>query len=252
MSKELAYRFMVRNLSEQYRQTAFGFLWAVFPPVVTTIVFVVLNRSDAIHLESGGVAYPLFVLVGTCFWQLFADALSAPLRSVESAKMLLVQIDFPREALVLAGMGTVLVSFCIKALLIVGVVAWYGLTPSPQVLWALPAAAALLLLGTLIGVLLVPFGMLYRDIQFALPLLTSAWMLFTPVVYEAPTEGLLARITAWNPVSPLLLTARRAVVEQAPPSGAFWIVFAGTLLLLGFGWLVFRLALPRLAERVAS
>lgn len=252
-SWELAYLLMVRDISVQYRQTILGYFWAVFPPVMTSAPFVLLERTEVIEVAPTGLPYPIFVFSGTVFFQLFIDALQAPLRSVEGAKSLLTRIYFPREALVLAGAGTVLFSFLIKAALLGLVLAYYGVAPAASTPVALVAVLGLLALGTLIGTLLVPVGMFYRDVSLALPYVAWAWMFATPVLYPVPSEGTLARVVASNPVTPLLEVARTALLIGMPPDlGPFAAVLAGSGLLLFAGWLVFHIAVPRIAERLGS
>ena len=77
-SRELAWRLLVRDVSAQYRQTALGYFWAVFPPLVISLVFIIVNSSNVMKIEGTGIPYPAFVIMGTVFFSLFMDALNAP------------------------------------------------------------------------------------------------------------------------------------------------------------------------------
>jgi len=117
-SRELTWRLFVRNISTQYRQTALGYFWAVFPPLVHSLVFILLNSSNMLTMQETGVPYPVYVIMGTVFFGLFADALKAPLQMVNGAKGILIKINFPREALLLTAIGQVIFSFSIKMVLL--------------------------------------------------------------------------------------------------------------------------------------
>ena len=117
-SRELTWRLVIRDISAMYRQTALGYFWAVFPPLVTSMVFILLNSSKMIDTEGIDIPYPVYVMAGTVFWQLFVDALNAPLKIVTEAKAVLTKINLPKEALILAGIGQVLFGFCIKMVLL--------------------------------------------------------------------------------------------------------------------------------------
>jgi lipopolysaccharide transport system permease protein len=43
LSRELAWRLFVRNISSRYRQTILGYAWAIVTPIATTSVFVFLQ-----------------------------------------------------------------------------------------------------------------------------------------------------------------------------------------------------------------
>src|SRR3954471_261841 len=64
-ARALAWRLVVRDIAAQYRQTAFGYVWAVLPAVILTLVWVVLNSSNFVSIKTGDVPYPVYVLTGT-------------------------------------------------------------------------------------------------------------------------------------------------------------------------------------------
>jgi lipopolysaccharide transport system permease protein len=252
-SRELAWRLFLRDISAQYRQTALGYLWAVFPPLVTSLIFILLNSSNVLTIKETGIPYPAYVIMGTIFFGLFLDALNAPLKLVNASKAMLVKINFPREALVLAAMGQVLFSFGIKLVLLIIMLVVFEVPLQPTALFAFIPSAGLLLMGTLLGVLLVPFGVLFHDITYALTVAGSGLMLLTPVVYPPPTEGLLTTITAYNPLTPLLMAAREfLVVGSGTYTVSMLAIILMTLILLFPAWVLFRLALPILVERIGT
>jgi lipopolysaccharide transport system permease protein len=103
------------------------------------------------------------------------------------------------------------------------------------------------------GLLLVPVGLLYGDVERGANLVTMLWFLMTPVVYAPPINWPGTLINRLNPVSPLLTTAREALFSGSLTQlEGFFIVTSITALWLFIGWAVFRLALPYVVERVAT
>ena len=252
-SRELAWRLFVRDVSARYRQTALGYFWAVFPPLVTSLVFVLLNSSKMLRVEETGIPYPAYVIMGTVFFGLFVDALNAPLRMVSSSRGMLVKINFPREGLLLAALARVLLDFGIKLVLLAATLVIFQVAVHPTVLFASVPLIGLLLLGTMLGVLLVPLGMLFRDITYGLTVVTTGLMFLTPVAYPSPTGGPLAVIIAYNPLTPLLMSARELVVMgPSTYTAGMLVVMLVTLVLLFAGWVLFRLALPIIIERLGA
>jgi lipopolysaccharide transport system permease protein len=252
-SFQLAYRLTARDISAAYRQTALGYFWAILPPLVTSLTFILLNRANLIRVEGVSIPYPVFVITGTVFWQLFVDALNAPLKVLNLNRAMLSKINFPKEALILSGIGQVLFSFVVKLFLLGSVLALFHIQVQWTLAFMLLPITGLLAIGTLFGVLLVPLGMLYQDIQQGLTVCTSALMFFTPVLYPAPSGGILGRIIEYNPISPFLVLCREILFWGRMDSVYLaLVVFAATAMLVFAGWILYRLAMPILIERMEA
>lgn len=252
-SRELAWRLFLRSIRSKYRQTVFGYIWTFLPPVFTTLVFVFLNSQKIIEVGDTNIPYPAYVLIGTLLWQGFVDALNSPLRAMNESKSFLVKINFPREALVLAGAGEVLFNFTIRLVLFFAVFLWYRLPLPLSILLAPVGVLALISLGFMFGLLLAPFGMLYQDIEKALPLITTVWLLLTPVVYPPLTNWPASLLSSVNPVSPLLVTTREMLTQGSfSHLTGFILISSMTCILLLLVWILYRLALPHLVERMGA
>jgi lipopolysaccharide transport system permease protein len=253
MSRGLAWRLFMRDISARYRQSMLGYVWAFLPPVASTLTFILLQRSGVLTSGETSMPYPLYVLIGTILWQVFADAVASPLRTVSAARSMLVRINFPHEALLLSGLLEVLFNFAVRALLLVPIFLYYDMAPAASAPLAMGGVFAIICLGFMIGLLLTPLGLLYTDVSHALAMLLSFWMLVTPVVYTVPGTGALALLSKINPVSPLITTTREWLslgpAAQVIPAMS---VFAVTIAVLFLGWLLFRLTMPILIERMGG
>jgi lipopolysaccharide transport system permease protein len=254
IGKGLAWRLFLRDIKAQYRQTLLGLLWVFLPPVATTFAFVLLNKGKLLSSPEGlSVPYPVFVLVGTLCWQTFADALNSPLRILTVSGSMLVKINFPRESLILSAMLHAGFNSLVRLIIIVPVFTYFDLFFQPSALMSLLPLFILLCSGTVIGVIISPFGMLFHDVQKSLPLLLNFWMLLTPVIYTSPSGGLLGTIVKYNPVSPLVVAGRNWILNGfGSIDSAFLMVTAATVTLAFWGWLIFRLSLPIIIERMQA
>jgi lipopolysaccharide transport system permease protein len=252
-SWELAWRLFVRDLSARYRQSLLGYAWAFLPPLATTIPFVFLRSQGLFTTAPTSIPYPAYVMIGMLFWQVFADAVQAPLKAVTAAKPMLSKIQFPPEALLMAAVGDVLFSFLIRLVLLIGVFLWYGLTPPATAFLTPVAVIALVVLGFMFGVLVTPLGVLYTDVTQGLTIITTFWLFLTPVVYPAPTTGIAAVLSRVNPVSPLVMVGRDWItLGSTSYLQEFAIVSAISLLALFGGWVTYRIALPHLIARIGN
>lgn len=252
-SRELAWRLMVRDLSAQYRQSLLGVAWAFLPPIVMAAGLTLAKEANAINVGETDIPYPAYVMFSTALWQTFVEALSGPVLALTKAKPMLAKINFPREAIILAKFGEVLFNFSIKLILIVGLFVWFRILVTWTVVLAPVALIHLILLGTLIGTLLSPLGLLYQDISKGITMLTGFWLFLTPVIYPVPKDGTFGFLVKLNPVTPLLVTTRElATTGELTESVGFWVVSAITLVGLLLTWVIFRLAIPFAIERISS
>ncbi len=252
-SRGLAWRLCVRDISAQYRQSMLGYVWAFVPPLVASLPFVFLKAQGIVGVRDTPIPYPAYAVVGTVIWQVFVDSFASPLKSVSAAKSMLTKINFPREAILLSGLGQVLFSFLVRLVLLVVVFVTFKIVP-PLTAFLFPLGIlALILVGFMLGVFITPFGMLYSDVQQSIPVFTMFLMFLTPVLYPPPTYGLAASLSRWNFLSPLVLATRDWITTGATSySRPFCIVVAAAFALLFVGWVIYRLALPHIIARIGN
>jgi len=252
-ARELAWRLLVRDIRSQYRQSLLGVFWAFVPPIATAVGLTLANNAEVLNIGETDLPYPAYVMLSMTLWQTFAESLTGQVQAVTNAKYLLSRINFPREALVLSQLGQVGFNFLIKLVLIGALFLWFKMPVGWTAIVAPVALLHLVSFGTGIGLLLAPFGGLYEDISKGLGLFLTAWLFVTPVLYPLPQSGLFAALVRLNPVTPLLMTTRElATIGTVSDPSAFWIASLIALLVLLLGWLVHRVAMPFMIERISA
>lgn len=250
-SRELSWRLTIKDIRAQYRQSLLGIFWAFLPPLVTALIFIFLNSRNIVNFADTDIPYPVFAVYGTVLWQIFVYGLQAPLRVVAEAKPMLTKINFPREALILSCFWQSLLNLLIKTAILVPVLIIFNVPLTWGLPFSLAAMVVLTLLGMAIGLLLTPIGLLYSDISHGLTLFITIWFFATPAVYPPP-EGLpFSMLATLNPVSPVLIGARDLATRGALLNPeAFFIVTLLMIALLIAAWIIYRLAMPILIERM--
>lgn len=252
-SRELAWRLMVRDISASYRQSFLGIAWAFLPPIILAAGFTLASDANVINIGATDLPYPAYVMFSTALWQTFVEALNAPVLAVTVAKPMLARVNFPREAIILAKLGEVFFNFAIKLILIVALFVWFQVSVSWTVILAPVALTHLIMLGTVIGILLAPLGVLYQDVSKGLTMITGFWLFLTPVLYPVPSQGTFGFLVRLNPVTPLLVTTRElATTGIVSDPERFFIVSIINIIGLLLSWVIFRLAMPFVIERVSS
>ncbi len=252
-SRELAWRLFHRDLKAAYRQSFLGYLWVFLPPLFTTLTFTFLNSQKILSIGDTPVPYPAYAMLGTLLWQNFVDALNSPLKSVTANKAMLIKVNFPREALVLSGLGEVIFNFLIRLVLLIPVFIIFEIPVTTSILLFPLGFLGLILLGLAIGLLLTPLALLFGDVQRGLGLVTGIWMLLTPALYPPPKVGFAASLAEWNPVSPILLTTRNWLISEPTPQLEDFVIVAGiSAIVVGFGFLLYRISMPHLIGRMGA
>lgn len=252
-SRELSWQLFIRDLNALYRQSLFGVVWAFIPPIVTSLIFIVLNNRRIIDFGDVGIPYAAYVLIGTMLWQIFSESLNAPLKSVTAAQQLLAKVNFQREALILSAFYLTVFNSLIKGVVIAVVVFAFRLQPDWGIFFAPLAILMLIILGITLGLLVTPIGMLYTDVATSLPIIVQLAFFVTPVVYPPPQSFPFSLIAFLNPVSPLLIAARD-LLTTGTLSNPLAVAVISVLTILGLliAWLIYRVALPIIIERLSS
>lgn len=252
-SRELAWRLFLRNISAKYRQTFMGYLWAVAPPLLTSAIWIFLNSQKIMNFTETDIPYPLYVLAGTIIWQVFVNAINIPIQVVRGSAAMIAKINFPREALILAAFLEILFNLVIQLVLLAGVFMYFQVPVSLQYLWAIIGFLSVIMAGMMTGIILTPLSILYGDIQQGLPMILQPLFYLTPIVYSPPETGIGAILAMINPISPLIRFTRELITTGdvvCLASTLIISVFTGIMLLLG--WVLYRVAMPHLVERISA
>ncbi len=239
--RELLYFFAWRDLKVRYKQTAIGAGWAIFQPLITMIVFSIFFGGLA-KMPSDNVPYPIFVYVGLLFWQFFSSALSDTSNSLISNQSIITKVYFPRLILPVSSVITKFVDFLIAAVILIGLMFYYGYTPNLLGLMILP----LLLIITFMaavggGLFLAAINVKYRDVRYALPFFIQLLLFVTPVIYPASIAGKYSILLAMNPMMGVIQNARAALLGTAPMNWLLLCIsFFACLVLLLIGIVTFK------------
>lgn len=180
--RELLYFFTLRDITVRYKQAILGVLWAFIQPFLKMIVFSIIFGTFA-RMESEGYPYPIFLYAGLLPWQFFADAVSRSGNSVVGGANLVTKVYFPRLILPIASIGASLVDFAISFGVLIGLMVFYRMLPTIQILMILPLILATIMTALGVGIFVSAMNVAYRDFRYIVPFFVQIWMYVTPVVY---------------------------------------------------------------------
>jgi len=252
-SRFLAKQLAIRDITAQYRQSYLGILWAFIMPLTTAVVWIFLNKTGTVRLSDTGVPYPVYAFSGTLLWAIITESINAPMGSTNGARSILSKINFPKEALIVSGIYKLLFNSSIKIVLLLVFVFVFGIGFHWSLLLFPFAILGAVLFGTTVGLFITPLGMLYKDIGRLISFGLGFLMYVTPVVYAIPKAGLMKTVMEWNPLTPIILTARDLVVGFSPAYlGYFLVIMMCCIPLLFLGLVFYRISIPILVERLSA
>lgn len=180
--RELLYFLVWRDLKVRYAQAVLGAAWAIVQPVFAVLIFTIVFSLFA-KIPSDGLPYPLFAFAAILPWTYFAEASRRSALGLVGDAELVRKIYFPRLIIPLSNVIAPLVDFALALVVLLLMMAWYGIAPSANLL-VLPLLLAMTLaLSLAIGLWLGPINVRFRDIVHTVPFLFQIWMYATPIVY---------------------------------------------------------------------
>jgi homopolymeric O-antigen transport system permease protein len=234
--RELLYFLIWRDVLIRYKQAAIGIAWVVLQPLLTMVIFTVIFGLFA-KLPSDGLPYTVFSFTALLPWNYFAQAISRSGISVVSNANLISKIYFPRLIVPISGALGPLVDFAISFVILLGMMAWYGIAPTWGIL-TLPFFTLLAVVTAVaVSLFLSALNVKYRDVGHAIPFLVQFWMYASPVVYSVTIIPHKWRLLySLNPMVGVIEGFRWALLGKERPDFmvmAMGVVVALLLLLVG-------------------
>jgi ABC-type polysaccharide/polyol phosphate export permease len=248
--RELLLQMTRRDLLLRYKQTVMGFGWAVFMPIINTVIFsIVFTRVAPIET---GLPYPLYAFTGLLAWNFMASSLRFAVVSLTSNANLVSKVYFPREIFPFSAVIVSLVDTAIASIVLVGLMAWYGVGLSWTVLLLPVVLLVHVMLTAGLALLLAMAHLFYRDVKYLFDIVLSVAMFATSVVY--PVEqigGRVGRLLALNPVTAIIDGYRAVLLRgEVPPAGPLAVAAVVSLILFMAAWAVFHRGEVSFAENI--
>jgi len=248
--RDLLLQMAKRDLVLRYKQTFMGAAWAVFMPLVNTIIFTfIFTRIARVDV---GMPYPVFAYSGLVAWNLFAASLRFSIGSLTSNIPLVTKVFFPREILPISTILVCLVDFAIANAVLLLLMLYYGIAPTAAIVYLPVVLLVHITFTTGVSLFLAMANLFYRDVKYLFEVLLAAWMFATSVLYPVSMiGGRTARVLHLNPMTPIIEGYRGVMITgESPFTIWFGIAAIVAVVILLSGWIVFHRAEYSFAERV--
>jgi lipopolysaccharide transport system permease protein len=183
--RELFYILSWRDIKVRYKQTIIGVVWSVLRPLLTMIIFTFVFGEIAKFPAPDGMKYSLLVFAGLLPWQFFATGLSEASNSLIGNERLISKVYFPRMIIPASSVITSLVDFLISLALMFGLLIWYGVMPSANLVF-LPLFILMAFIASFgVGLWLTSLNVKYRDFKHVVPFLVQIGLYLSPVGFTS-------------------------------------------------------------------
>ncbi len=246
--RELLWVLTRRDIKVRYKQAVLGAGWAILRPFITMVIFSIVFGQLA-KMPSDGYPYPVFVYAALLPWTFFASAIGASSQSLVGSAHLVSKVYFPRLIIPLASVGAGLIDLLISTAIMLGLLIWYGVPITANLLAApvLLVAVAFTALG--VGTLLSALTVAYRDFTQLTPFLIQIWLYATPVIFPL---SLVPDKWKWlfllNPMTGLVEGFRAAFLGSPFDFAGLAISFAVAFACFAIGVLYFEKVERRFAD----
>lgn len=184
LHRDLFYFLMWRDVKVRYKQTFLGASWAILQPLLTMMLFTLIFGRLA-KVPSDRIPYPIFAYAGLLPWTFFSNAITASSDSLIGNASLITKVYFPRMVIPGAAVGAGLVDFAIAAVILVGMMVYYGFGLGIGALMLVPLVLLTAVFALAVGLRMSALNVKYRDVRYALPFFVQLWMYASPVIYPA-------------------------------------------------------------------
>jgi lipopolysaccharide transport system permease protein len=248
--RELLVQMTRRDLMLRYKQTVMGFGWAIFMPILNTLIFtVIFQRVAPLDID---LPYPIFSYTGLIAWNLTASSLRFAVSSLSANTNLVTKVYFPREIFPFSAVVVSLVDFAVASTILVAMMVYYRIAPGPALLF-LPVVLIVQLIFTAgVSLLLAMGNLFFRDIKYIFEVVLMLWMFASSVLYPiSMIGGRLGAFLQFNPMTPIIDGYRSVILRnELPAMGPFAAAAVLSVVTLAVGWVWFHRAEFRFAESV--
>lgn len=242
--RDLLLMFVKRDFVSFYKQTILGPLWFFIQPVFTTIVFTFVFGNLA-GISTDGLPQYLFYLSGITAWNYFSDCLTKTSTVFRDNASIFGKVYFPRLIMPLSIVVSNLVRFAVQLLLLVLMMAYFGIKGAnfhvTSAILFFPLLVALMaLLGLGLGLIITAMTTKYRDLTFLVTFGVQLLMYGTTVIYPLSEARNKFKDLVWlielNPMTGIIEAFRYAFLgkgELTPWSIGYSAIVTVVVLFLG-------------------
>jgi len=229
-----------RDIKVLYAQTILGFSWALIQPAVQIAIFTVVFGKVA-RIPTEGIPYVLYATAGIIPWTYLSQSITHSAQSLVAGQSMLGKIYFPRLIYPMTAVLAKLIDFFLSMLIVVGVMIYYKVYPTWNVLLFPVFTLYMISISAAAGLWLSAMAIRFRDVKYVMHYVIQMLMYSAPIVYSASTIPHKYRILySLNPLVGVIEGYRSCLLGTPLPLDYIVPGMVTTLLLLIGGVFYFK------------
>ena len=245
--RDLIWQLIIRDVTARYKRSVLGIAWTMLNPLGTMVVMTIVFSQLFNRIEG----YSAFLLSGLVIWNFFSQASSTGINNLVRGGPMFTRIYVPRAAFAISSVGTGLVNLIFTLIVLFGVMLVVGV----PITWTSFLSIVPILLTALfalgMSLIISSAGIYFDDVVQMYGILLTAWMYFTPIIYQIDIlPNLAARLIFFNPMYHMVEMMRKTTYagELFTWTELGWGVLFSIVPLV-IGWLIFTSVSEQLAYR---
>ncbi len=251
-SRELIWQLFKRDFLVAYKKSFIGIFWIFVSPLTGIVSWLFLKETGILAPGDVGVPYPVYVLIGTSVWSLFAGFKNDASTTLSAGSEFIMQVNYPHEALLFKQIAQHLANFSIQFGANLVLMLAIGVIPDWKIIFFPIVALPLFFLGTAIGLIIGMIKVVAIDVNKVFDAIFGLLMWITPIIYSDQIKYPIVKVLIkWNPLTYLACSARDIIIYGRLYDNAGFAICAGlSLLLFLISWRLFYVSENKLVERM--
>jgi lipopolysaccharide transport system permease protein len=251
-SRELIWQLFKRDFFAGYKKSFLGVSWILISPLLGIVSWVFLNMTGMFDPGEVGIPYPVYVLIGTSMWGLFMGFYSSASMTLSAGQALVMQINYPHEALLFKQTAQHLANFSITFVMNVIVIIAFKVMPSWKLIFFPVVILPIFFLGAAIGLLVSMISIVAVDISRVINMGMGLLLYATPLIYSDKVSSTVVQsLNKWNPLTYLICSARDIIIYGKLYDVAGYFLCTGlSLILFLVSWRLFYVSENKIIERM--
>ena len=251
-SRELIWQLFRRDFFAGFKKSFIGFGWVVISPIIGIISWVFMQKTGLLNPGDLGVPYPAYVLIGTSMWGLFTGFYGAAAGTLGSGGGLIMQVNYPHEALLFKETAQHLANFFISFAINIVVLFLFGIVPAWQTVFFPFAILPMFFLGAALGLIASMISIVAMDVNNFINMGLRLLLFLTPVIYSDKVENeFIQAVIGWNPLTYIVCSARDLILYgRLYDIQGYAISAASSFALFLIAWRLFYVSEDKVVERM--
>jgi len=219
--REFIWGNVSREFQSKYKNSLFGFFWALFGPlmIITTYVLVFSKLMQTkLTVSDTEYSYAIYICSGILAWGLFSEILGRSINIFIEHSNILKKLSFPRLCLPISLIIICLINFLITFFIFVVFLVLSNNFPGIVFISCVPLVSLICLIAIGLGLFLGMVNVFFRDVGQFFVVFLQLWFWCTPIVYPITIlPSAMQHFIEWNPLTPIVLAFQVVFTQSRWP-----------------------------------